>query len=656
MVAMMMVTFLLLFAFVVNTGMLVHAKINLQNAADLAAYSGASVQARQLNAISFLNYEMRRAYKKFLFRYYIIGNLSLPPSSSGGGGGTRTYAIREGGSLRDIGGPSVCIIFNVNDNVCQNATINPISIPAASPIDVLQTTLREQLMQIENIRQQNCKRTGATNFLTTYMWLMNTDPDGSRIAETVRAITGSSNPEIGQILPLIRGLSSGLGIIANNTLLKLRIKTVADYINTTPQTKMTFEKVQALREAEDPMRHERTIQAFVSAYETLGENTFDGEIVMDELMPTGASGADLIALNEIKTPTGMALRYAVLDVVPSGAGGNEASCNRTEASLIPEPFIVGMSKVPSTLTYYALRLQADAKLMFNPFGGSLRLTAYSAAMPFGSRIGPATTSGEFASGVNPSLALGPGVGFDQISTVGTLTGKMNELTGIGTGSATNAEGRITPQTFERMYQVAMAPNESELGRYNIPHDQSQDPFMEYFPASEGSIGTYAFWAPLQPDDKQGEDPNALANAFLAGLSNSGDSQENAAKMDGNVQSAFRDAFNEYVAELREGKSPTGESFHTYRMANPLLISTDAGPQSAALGGVSVSDGGQLNTSFADVRDSEIAAKGRTGYSVKFISFDSLVGKKVSTNGNTTMNNPPVELDGTVEADLKMMRH
>src|SRR5918998_775691 len=76
MVGVMMMTFILFFAFVINTGMLVNAKINLQNAADLAAYAGAAVQARQLTYISYLNYEMRRQWKKFLFRIYVIGNMA----------------------------------------------------------------------------------------------------------------------------------------------------------------------------------------------------------------------------------------------------------------------------------------------------------------------------------------------------------------------------------------------------------------------------------------------------------------------------------------------------------------------------------------------------------------------------------------------------
>ena len=56
-----------LFTFVVNMGMLVNAKISLQNAADLAAYAGAATQARQMTAISHINYQMRQAYKKFIY-------------------------------------------------------------------------------------------------------------------------------------------------------------------------------------------------------------------------------------------------------------------------------------------------------------------------------------------------------------------------------------------------------------------------------------------------------------------------------------------------------------------------------------------------------------------------------------------------------------
>lgn len=61
------------FAMVVNVGLLVHHKINLQNSADLAAYYGAAKQAESMNAISHVNYQIRQAYKLLMFRYHGIG-------------------------------------------------------------------------------------------------------------------------------------------------------------------------------------------------------------------------------------------------------------------------------------------------------------------------------------------------------------------------------------------------------------------------------------------------------------------------------------------------------------------------------------------------------------------------------------------------------
>jgi len=634
-IGMMMVTFMLFFAFVVNTGMLVNAKINLQNAADLAAYAGASVQARQLNSISYLNYEMRRFYKKFLFRYYIIGNLSLPPDAAGGD--KRSYKLRDGTPLDPVG-PSVCIIFNVNDNVCQNASINPIKVPQAAAIDALQTTLREQLLKIESIRQQNCLRTGITNLLTTYQWLLNTDPEGSDLQAQIAALAGTANADLTQILPLIRGLTQGLGLLPKLTLLNMRAKTLADYLNTPNRTKIDRENIEDLREAQDPMRNERTIQAFLSAYETLGEHTFDGEIRMDELLPEGPQGSDMISLQELKLPDQSQVRYAIL-TLDGQPTDTERACKRTEGAFTLTPFTLGVSKDPNTLTYYAVRLQAQAKLMFNPFGGSLQLTAYSAAMPFGSRIGPPSVS--FTQGNDPFLQLGSGHGFDLVRTTQMLSSKMSSLTGIS-GTGANQENRITASTFQQMYELIMSPNEAELGLYNIPNDQGDDAFMTYF---DGPQNTYAFWAPLQPLDKVSDDPNELADAFLAKIAGT-DPENLANKLNGDVQAAFKASFNTYVSKLREGQGEGGEGFNVYRMSTT----------SPVLEGITVSDANRLNTSWADLRAGEFAQNGRTGYSVKYISFDSLVNKKVSTNGANSMSNPPNEIDGTAEIDFKLLKH
>src|SRR6202789_1370807 len=61
------------FAMVVNVGLLVHDKINLQNSVDLAAYYGAMKQAEVLNAIAHVNYQIRQSWKLLNFRYRGIG-------------------------------------------------------------------------------------------------------------------------------------------------------------------------------------------------------------------------------------------------------------------------------------------------------------------------------------------------------------------------------------------------------------------------------------------------------------------------------------------------------------------------------------------------------------------------------------------------------
>ncbi len=63
------------FAMVINIGLLVHDKINLQNAVDLGAYYAAQRQAEILNEIAHLNYEIRQEYKLLAFRYNVIGTL-----------------------------------------------------------------------------------------------------------------------------------------------------------------------------------------------------------------------------------------------------------------------------------------------------------------------------------------------------------------------------------------------------------------------------------------------------------------------------------------------------------------------------------------------------------------------------------------------------
>lgn len=70
----------LFFAMIVNVGLLVHHKINLQNSVDLSAYYGAMKQAEVMNAIAHVNYQIRQSYKLGTWRYRILGTSGVFPN------------------------------------------------------------------------------------------------------------------------------------------------------------------------------------------------------------------------------------------------------------------------------------------------------------------------------------------------------------------------------------------------------------------------------------------------------------------------------------------------------------------------------------------------------------------------------------------------
>ena len=70
------------FALLINVGLLVHHKINLQHSTDLAAYYGAMKQAEQMNAISHINFQMRQNWKLLTWRYRILGTFGAIPRNT----------------------------------------------------------------------------------------------------------------------------------------------------------------------------------------------------------------------------------------------------------------------------------------------------------------------------------------------------------------------------------------------------------------------------------------------------------------------------------------------------------------------------------------------------------------------------------------------
>lgn len=117
------------FALLINVGLLVHHKINLQQSTDIAAYYGAMKQAEILNAISHVNFQMRQAWKLLTWRYRIFGTFGLQSDS----------AINPPYSppqfpmmLRPISGNNVEVLYNVsnaNNIKCASVPVDLAEIP-----------------------------------------------------------------------------------------------------------------------------------------------------------------------------------------------------------------------------------------------------------------------------------------------------------------------------------------------------------------------------------------------------------------------------------------------------------------------------------------------------------------------------------------------
>ena len=697
MIAIMMTTFILFFAFVVNTGMLVNAKINLQNAADLAAYAGAATQARQLNSISYINYEMRRQWKKFLFRVYVLGNMAgdgFPRSASGNGKTPYDYIFKNGVPGYKV--PVTCITFNpANDNHCHMDTLPSISIPAKNPLDVITSTLNEQLTALEEIRQNSCKAMGQTNKMVNIYWLFNSDPTLSQLNPAGNLTMDQQN-----ILKTIRVLSQGLGIIPREIILKMRIKTLNDYVNAPAQQGLTKPALETLLKDPDPSLYERTAQAFYSAYYTLGNHTFAADtIFLDELLPAGVSNnSNLLMLKDIKTEEGfdtytidLALRSSNGTVHPVGTTNlGSADCI---SSIIPvsiqTPVPLGVYKDPTVLTYYAIRLRATAKLLFSPFPfGALELKAYAAARPFGSRIGPqnaqftskdsSLSSNQYInqgikppptfSSIIPNLPVRDedsntrGSGWDTQEVLGAMyTHLITATRGVQTANTINAEA------LDSAYQAAMAPNPWEANRYNIISDLGPDNFTVHFDAIKE--GKTVFWAPIISPSKQGALVDEVKGQIKQILDNvqgggnlgfQGNFQSNMANLSTAIQQGLTTYITTKLTQPVGGED--GETINLFTMRNPFWRMNGSTHRKEAIGGSAAfflpMDPTKVKTSWNFGNDRSFHLRGRVGYSVKFVSFNSLPngGSQGSggTGGNTWINS--IWRDPDVDQDLPEIKH
>lgn len=368
------------FAMIVNIGLTVHDKINLQNSVDLAAYYAASKQAEMLNLLAHINYQIRQDYKLLAYRQRVIGmfgNESHPAHSGSQGPYADIPMVGDGGIIADQ--PAICITHRQwkdfqaqgDESLCRK-TLNRISelprtpiIAAFNPINAIVSSL------IDNLRQgigQSCDNGAGANWyfaaLANYAFKVDVARRKEAFLEVAYTLSADKND--------FRDLDGNSVVEGTQKTLKKNL-TIANQNSLTP----------------------------------VGQGGKQTILVFNSLGTGGQKGAIPAWLSEIP------IEPILLYVFHQGGAGrcdnniraltdpnipptaNAADPQGALRAYIGEPEITstfhssrGYEKNPWYMAYVATYAETTPRKPFAPFGGGVKLKAQSFAKPFGGRIGP----------------------------------------------------------------------------------------------------------------------------------------------------------------------------------------------------------------------------------------------------------------------------
>lgn len=404
-----LVVLITIIAFVINVGLFVKAKINLQNATDSAAFAGASVQARQMTKIAYLNWEMRNVFKEWMYKYYVVGNLNLtdvenPPN------GIMKFNLQEdrniitGGppTIDKFNIPAVCIhITGSRTNICKRYSIPGLPEFGSSSLVGAEEASRAFQDILTSTKVNDCIDRTRLNMTVALTWAYNV------LGNSIDDAMIGRGPAI---------LSDRQGAWPRAVELALRIRNL-EYVMNRPSedkkicingsTNLTncSASIQEI-EGENRLGNERIVKAFYSAYRNLGnedDNEMKATFTLTELPPQKNKFENETSPSNLLIPSSkiyekqwidlklMMVNYAVFyaAMIPRANDRVSGACDISKVAIPVPGYPLGFYKNPDILTYYAVKGEAEFIGMFNPFAeGAVKLQAYAAAKPMGGRIGP----------------------------------------------------------------------------------------------------------------------------------------------------------------------------------------------------------------------------------------------------------------------------
>lgn len=202
------------FAMVINVGLLVHHKINLQNSVDLAAYYGAMKQAENMNAIAHINYQIRQSWKLLAWRYRMVGTagdfsehpVDKIPSSNLGIVPGRADTDDINPAAKDFyDAPSFCATYvpfkpMPKENTCRDLKdFSGVKVFGPTPtiagfhsVNVAMTNISEKF---RNLAFERCRYFGAFNYRLLAQWVVGYNMDQADRMLLISTISRSMSNE-----------------------------------------------------------------------------------------------------------------------------------------------------------------------------------------------------------------------------------------------------------------------------------------------------------------------------------------------------------------------------------------------------------------------------------------------------------------------------
>lgn len=389
-VALIFQVLFLFFAMVINVGLLVHHKINLQNSVDLAAYYGAMKQAEGMNVIAHTNYQVRQSWKLLAWRYRMLGSagdfMEHPFDKNGGGRlrGNDDDTINSG--ARDFyDAPSFCITYipfkpmPPGENTCRdlvsNSGVKVFKIPSVM-IDLpnISGKTRQAALTLRASLLERCRVFGPFNYLMLggFVVAFNIDQGNRNLFISYLSKAMSPSDPFSDFYDIDgESVQTGVRNTFNNNLTSAnRAGVVEEKFKVYNSLGHSACNASAVQKGE-PARWLKNIKVFPAF------NYIDTKCSNDRItpQPTMLSAQDL----PIYTQQGGVFKGDI-DNLKSFIGVREPLTDVYNYS-------VGVEKNPWCMSYVGVSATTRPKVPFSPFF-SVELKARAFYKPFGGRIGP----------------------------------------------------------------------------------------------------------------------------------------------------------------------------------------------------------------------------------------------------------------------------